>query len=107
MARAMMWMNYYPKVFANHIHRRLQNTVFVSQIIDIKRLTRNEMLAKESVADLPFRVFRFDDFKLLVSKIFQCAFPIGLPRDLQGFPKAQIIYVDFLAFEIARAVAFQ
>lgn len=65
------------------------------------------MLAKESVADLPFRVFRFDDFKHLIAKIFQGAFSVRLPSDLERVADLQIVCIDSLALEVARTKAFQ
>ena len=35
-----------------------------------KKITINEMLAKEGVTDLPFGVLGFGDFKALVTNIF-------------------------------------
>ena len=65
------------------------------------------MFAKESVTDLPFRVFRFGDFKLLIAKIFQGAFSVRLPSDLECVADLQIVRIDLLALEVARTVAFQ
>ena len=93
--------------FSDHIHRRLQDTVFIGQVVDIKRFPNNEMFAQEGVANLPFGVFGCNNLEPLVAQIFLGAFAVGLPADLQGVAHLQVIRIDSVAVEVARAAAFQ